>query len=243
MKGAFFIMKIHITKQGETVETVAGKYAVSTQDLIGINPHINMTSDLVPGLKLKIPDVARTDKTNDNIEKYYPNLEQHSKEQAVPIGLKPFPTATAHPETTAHHVHPEAKATTHHTHPEKAATAHHAHPESTSTTAHPHPIQGHTPEHTTPWSHLKEQTAPLNTEPETHYPWSSHPVLYPHDSRAFIPPIPYYPYPAYPYPYAYPYGYGLPFGGFGHGWHGGHGHGGHGGHGHGGHGGHGGHHR
>ena len=193
-------MKIHITKQGETVENVANKYAVSNQDLIGINPHINLTSDLVPGLKLKIPDIARTEKPTDHIEKFYPNLEHEKKlkEQAVPIGLKPLP---------------------------------HMHPEATAAAAHHHPHAHHTPEYTTPWSHLDEHTVPLNPEShqQSHYPWNpSHHTFHPYDTRAFIPPIGYYPpYPPYPYPYP-SYGYGfLPipgFGpgyGFGHGWHGG----------------------
>ena len=196
-------MKIHITKQGESIEDITNTYAVSRQDLTGINPHINLASDLVPGLKLKIPDASRTEK-DKHIEKYYPNLnnDKHIKEQAVPIGLKPLDETHAH----AHNTPPEV---THPTHP-------------------PHGM----PHHEAPWSHLPEHTTHLNPNPEImqHYPWNQpYPSFSTPDTRAFIPPIPYYPpYPPYP-PYGYPpYGYGVPlpipgFGpgyGFGHGWHG-----------------------
>lgn len=88
-------MKIHITKQGESTETIASTYAVSRQDLIGINPHINLSSELVPGLKLKIPEASRAQKA-PHIEKFYPNLDSnsYSKEQAVPIGMKPLESHT-----------------------------------------------------------------------------------------------------------------------------------------------------
>ena len=203
-------MKIHITKQGESVDTIANTYSVSKQDLTGINPHVNLTSDLVPGLKLKIPDASRTEK-NEHIENFFPNLdhEKHLKETAVPIGLKPFETS----HTPGHHS--STIPSHHHTAPE---VTHHTHPTQHSST---------------PWSHLGEHTTPLNPELSQHHPWNQpFPPFSTTDTRAFLPPLPYYPPYGYPYPYAYPYGYGLPlpvpsFGpgyGFGHGWHGGGGH-------------------
>ena len=219
-------MKIHITKQGESIDTIANTYAVSRQDLTGINPHVNPSSDLVPGLKLKIPDASRTEK-NEHIEKFYPNFNQEKplKEQAVPIGLKPI---------EKEHEKPTPVAATHHTH--------HTHQKhSTHPTHPPHPTPHHeTPHHETPWGHLGEHTTHLNPEVTHHYPWNHpYPPFSHHDARAFFPPVPYY--PPYPYPYGYPpYSYGVPLPipgfvgpgyGFGHGWHGG-GHfgGGHGGH-------------
>ena len=92
-------MKIHITKQGETLDHIAQKYAVSSQDLTGINAHVNATSELIPGLKLKIPMVDRTKQNaSEGIEQFYPNLEQEkqTKEQAVPIGIAPFPEPNPH---------------------------------------------------------------------------------------------------------------------------------------------------
>jgi len=90
-------MKIHITKQGETVEKIATLYGVSKQDLTGINPHINHSSELVPGLKLKIPDSATVPK-NESISKFFPSLSEEAKklkDKAVPIGLKQMPVAHA----------------------------------------------------------------------------------------------------------------------------------------------------
>ena len=206
-------MKMHITKQGESIETITNRYAVSKQDLTGINPHVNLSSDLVPGLKLKIPDTHRTEK-NEHIENFYPNLEaeQHLKEQAVPIGLKPFES-------------------THALGNDKIRPNQHTHEEISQ------PIPS-TP--STPWGHLDEHTTHLNPETNQQFPWNQQfPSFSPHDTRLLIPPVPYYP-PYSPYPYQYPYlgygyGYGLPipvfgFGGgyvpgYGHGWHGGFGHG------------------
>jgi len=207
------MMKIHITKQGESLDSVANTYAVSKQDLTGINPHINLASELVPGLKLKIPDASRTEK-DTHIEKFYPNLDhnQYMKEQAVPIGLKPFEGTTHTTGNPEHH------------------TASHPHPET------PHQAPwAHLGEHTT---HLTHETTPHHYPWNGQFS-----TFAPHDTRAIFPPVPYYPpYSPYPYPpYGYPgYGYGgvvpLPFpvpgfGGYGHGWHGGghggwHGHGG-----------------
>lgn len=209
------MMKIHITKQGESIDTIANTYAVSRQDLTGINPHINLASDLVPGLKLKIPDANRTEK-NEHIEKFFPNLEheKHLEEKAIPIGLKPFESS----HLSGHH---------HSTMPN-----HHTPPEATHPTHPPHP----TSHSSTPWSHLGEHTTPFNPEVTQHYPWNQpFPPFSTADTRAILPPppLPYYPPYGYPYPYAYPYGYGLPlpipgfgpgygFGhGFGHGFHGG----------------------
>jgi len=208
-------MKIHITKQGESIDTIANTYAVSKQDLTGINPHVNLASDLVPGLKLKIPDASRAEK-NEHIEKFYPNLdhEKHLKEQAVPIGLKPLNEDHAH----GHHTSAEV---THPTHP----------PHSLHQAPH-HETTQEIPHHESPWGHLGEHTTHLNPESMHHYPWNQpYPSFSAPDARAFIPPVPYY--PPYPYPYGYPpyggYGLPLPIPGFGPGYGFGHGHGWHGG--------------
>jgi LysM repeat protein len=185
-----FTMKIHITKQGETIEEVASKYSVSNQDLIGINPHLNLTSDLVPGLKLKIPDIARTDKKNDHIEKFYPNLEydQKLKEQTVPIGLKPFPNA-----------HPEATATsTHHT------------PEYTTPWSHLN-------EHAVP---LNTQSQPYHPWNPGHHAFSSYDMRIFIPPLPYYPSYPYpYAYPPYGlgFPLPFPgFGFGHGFHGGGH---------------------------
>ncbi|MCL1989602.1 MAG: LysM domain-containing protein [Defluviitaleaceae bacterium] len=223
-------MKIHITKQGESLDSIANTYAISRQDLTGINPHINLSSELVPGLKLKIPEANRAEKV-DHIEKFYPNLEQNTylKEQAVPIGMKPFDqshTMNPHESVTPHQPHPHAH--------EGPPTQPHPHVhEGPPAQPHPHVYEGSPTQPQTPWGHLGEQTTYLTPNASQHYhPWNQpFPTFSPPDTRVILPPVPYY--PPYP-PYGYPgYGYGAPFPlpfpvpgfgpgyGFGHGWHGG----------------------
>lgn len=186
-------MKIHITKQGESLETIAGHYGVSKQDLTGINPHINLASDLVPGLKLKLPDSHR-EKASEQIEKFYPGLDGATlHESAIPIPLKQEEVPPVHPVFGNHSPQPEPLSHGHHV-PHTYETAH-------------------------PWHHLHEHMTPLSHDPHgaVHHPWQQHPSFSPYDSRALIPaPIYYpsygsapYPYPPYSYP-GYGYGYGTP---------------------------------
>ena len=192
-------MKIHITKQGETLDEITKKYNLSKQDLMGINPHIDFNASLVSGLKLKIPEKDRSEQS-PNVENFYPRLdhEQQLKEQAVPIGLKPFP------QVAAGGIHSEA------------------HPGQTTTG---NSIYGHLNESSIP---LGTTTPHPNPPWNPYFPTSqSQDMRLPYPP--YYPPYPPYPYPyPYPYP-AYGYGLPLPlpgFGyghGFGHGWHGGHG--------------------
>lgn len=70
-------MKIHIVQRDDTFKTIAEKYSVSVQDLIGMNTHINHLAPLVPGLKVKVPSPARKEAPNvaQHIQKYYPNID------------------------------------------------------------------------------------------------------------------------------------------------------------------------
>ena len=52
-------MKIHIVQRNDTFESIARKYDVSIQDLVGMNTHINPQAGLVPGLKVKVPSHVR----------------------------------------------------------------------------------------------------------------------------------------------------------------------------------------
>lgn len=52
-------MKIHIVQRNDTFQSIAEKYNVSVQDLIGMNTHINHLAGLVPGLKVKVPSPVR----------------------------------------------------------------------------------------------------------------------------------------------------------------------------------------
>ena len=78
-------MKIHIVQRNDTFQSIAEKYNVSVQDLIGMNTHINHLAGLVPGLKVKVPSPVRKEESNvaQHIQKYYPNLDTN------PIELKP----------------------------------------------------------------------------------------------------------------------------------------------------------
>ena len=208
-------MKIHITKQGESIDTITSKYAVSKQDLTGINPHVNLSSNLVPGLKLKIPDTTRAE-INGHVENFYPNLdhEQPLREQSIPIDLKPF--ETTHAPKTNDQISPTTSTNEDVARPTQDTSS-------------------------TPWGHLGDHTTYLNPETKQHHPWNpSFSSASSYDTRAFLPPMP-FPYPyAYPdYDYRRPmpgfgpwFGPGVGFGpgfgpwfgpgvGFGPGWHGG----------------------
>ena len=86
-------MKIHIVQRNDTFESIAGKYDVSVQDLVGMNTHINPQAGLVPGLKVKVPSSARKEESNvtQHIQKYYPNLDTN------PIELKTVTTVEPEP--------------------------------------------------------------------------------------------------------------------------------------------------
>ena len=81
-------MKIHIVQRNDTFQSIAEKYNVSVQDLIGMNTHINHLAGLVPGLKVKVPSPVRKDESNvaQHIQKYYPNLDTN------PVELKTITT-------------------------------------------------------------------------------------------------------------------------------------------------------
>lgn len=86
-------MKIHIVQRNDTFQSIAEKYNVSVQDLIGMNTHINHLAGLVPGLKVKVPSPVRKEESNvaQHIQKYYPNLDTN------PIELKSTQAPAAEP--------------------------------------------------------------------------------------------------------------------------------------------------
>ena len=86
-------MKIHIVQRNDTFQSIAEKYNVSVQDLIGMNTHINHLTGLVPGLKVKVPSPDRKEESNvaQHIQKYYPNLD------TSPIELKTVTTVEPEP--------------------------------------------------------------------------------------------------------------------------------------------------
>ena len=88
-------MKIHIVQRDDTFESIAERYSVSVQDLIGMNTHINHLAPLVPGLKVKVPSPARKEAPNvaQHIQKYYPNIDTETIDlqtasTAEPVAVK-----------------------------------------------------------------------------------------------------------------------------------------------------------
>lgn len=70
-------MKVHIAKRNETFESIAQQYGVSLQDLIGMNTHINYLAGLVPGLKIKLPDINRKDGLTfqEKVQTHFPKVD------------------------------------------------------------------------------------------------------------------------------------------------------------------------
>lgn len=86
-------MKIHIVQRNDTFQSIAEKYNVSVQDLIGMNTHINHLAGLVPGLKVKVPSPVRKEESNvaQHIQKYYPNLDTNPIELKTATTVEPEP--------------------------------------------------------------------------------------------------------------------------------------------------------
>ena len=110
-------MKIHIVQRDDTFESIADKYSVSVQDLVGMNTHINHLAPLVSGLKVKVPSPARKEAPNvaQHIQKYYPNIDTETidlqtastvepvtakKVQPVPVVKKVVPTEAVTQQAT-----------------------------------------------------------------------------------------------------------------------------------------------
>ena len=96
-------MKIHIVQRSDTFESIAKRYGISVQDLIGTNTHINYASGLVPGLKVKIPIPPRQEEpmVDQHIQKYYPSIDMQTNyvqaatlEQPKPVTVQPVQEVT-----------------------------------------------------------------------------------------------------------------------------------------------------
>lgn len=85
-------MNSHIVRVNEKIEKIALLYNLTVDEIIDCNQHIQDWSHLVPGTKLRlpeIPEIVRTelDNTEPFIEEYYPKidvqtiLEKNQKEQ------------------------------------------------------------------------------------------------------------------------------------------------------------------
>ncbi len=73
-------MNTHIVRVNEKIEKIAGLYSLSVEEIIKINQHIKDWDHLIPGTKLRLPQIpemiqAELDNTEPFIEEYYPKLE------------------------------------------------------------------------------------------------------------------------------------------------------------------------
>lgn len=109
-------MNTHIVRVNEKIEKIANIYNLEIEEITKINHHIKDWQNLIPGTKLRIPEIPEIVKTElDNtepfIEEYYPkisieeylqkqtaikeatneNENQEIKEQEPPIKPKKYP--------------------------------------------------------------------------------------------------------------------------------------------------------
>ena len=73
-------MNTHIVRVNEKIERIASIYNLSTEEIIKINHHIKDWNNLIPGTKLRLPEIpeivqTELDNTEPFIEEYYPKLE------------------------------------------------------------------------------------------------------------------------------------------------------------------------
>ncbi|WP_020615860.1 LysM peptidoglycan-binding domain-containing protein [Paenibacillus daejeonensis] len=83
-------MKIHIVKQGDTLYQLAGKYGVTVEELLKLNPNISHPDELQVGMKIKVPSSASkpTDMeiAHQHVVKQGDTLWKLSKAWGVPLG-------------------------------------------------------------------------------------------------------------------------------------------------------------
>ncbi len=72
-------MNYHIVRNGETIDKIAVIYNLEIIEIKEANPHIRSFDNLVPGLKLRLPEIPESVAIELNdvepfIEDYYPKL-------------------------------------------------------------------------------------------------------------------------------------------------------------------------
>lgn len=75
-------MNYHIVRNGETIEKIAIIYNLDVVEIKEVNPHIRTFENLVPGLKLRLPEIPESVAVEINdvepfIEDYYPTLTNY----------------------------------------------------------------------------------------------------------------------------------------------------------------------
>lgn len=73
-------MNYHIVRVNEKLEKIANIYNLKIIEIIDINHHIKDWNNLVPGTKLRLPEIPsiveeELDNTEPFIEEYYPKIE------------------------------------------------------------------------------------------------------------------------------------------------------------------------
>ncbi len=73
-------MNTHIVRVDEKIEKIASIYNLTTDEIIKINHHIRDWDHLIPGTKLRLPEIpeiiqTELDNTEPFIEEYYPKIE------------------------------------------------------------------------------------------------------------------------------------------------------------------------
>lgn len=79
-------MNYHIIRSGESLEKIAYGYNVDIEEITRINKHISNWQKLVPGTKIKLPEISNQlamelDEVEPFIEDYYPKIELPIKEE------------------------------------------------------------------------------------------------------------------------------------------------------------------
>lgn len=77
-------MIIHIVRPNEKVDSIMNHYMISKNELISNNGHINDWNNLIPGVKIRIPEITKEilevlDESEPFVEEYYPKQEEKEK--------------------------------------------------------------------------------------------------------------------------------------------------------------------
>ena len=82
-------MNYHIVRANETIDKIANSYNLLKEEIIEINMHITNWDHLIPGTRLKLPEIPdvlkdELDAVEPFIEDYYPKIDVNKfKENAV----------------------------------------------------------------------------------------------------------------------------------------------------------------
>lgn len=73
-------MNVHIVRVNEKIERIANIYNLTKEEIIKINHHIQDWDNLIPGTKLRLPEIPENvelelDNTEPFIEEYYPKID------------------------------------------------------------------------------------------------------------------------------------------------------------------------